>query len=242
MIDNVRIKKFLFDQTFDIVNVITPNKFSFRELQKILVKSNVKRNQFFYKQVSEKNFIVTEKYLKFDDDELNFDQFTYFMNKCYVDFLNGENVDVNNHQKLTISSDIESIITSIKLSSSDLKKRLNDILIDVIIPMKINNVPSYLFNEDFYASCAICIRKNKYFQVKYGNEQVCQRKNYAIRSEAMRNILYYLEFSQELFQQQCNKKVNNPLLQIIIDEKLKSKVINPTTYQRSWVILVESGR
>ena len=34
MIDNVRINKFLFDQTFDIVNVITPNKFSFRELQK----------------------------------------------------------------------------------------------------------------------------------------------------------------------------------------------------------------
>ena len=119
MIDNVKINKFLFDQTFDIVNVITPNKFSFRELQKILVKSNVKRNQFFYKQVSEKNFIVTEKYLKFDDDELNFDQFTYFMNKCYVDFFNGENVDVKNHQKLTISSDIESIITSIKLSSSD---------------------------------------------------------------------------------------------------------------------------
>ena len=32
MIDNVKINKFLFDQTFDIVNVITPNKFSFREL------------------------------------------------------------------------------------------------------------------------------------------------------------------------------------------------------------------
>ena len=79
----------------------------------------MKRNQFFYKQVSEKNFIVTEKYLKFDDCELSFDQFTYFMNKCYVDFLNGENVDVNNHQKLTISSNIESIITSIKVSSSD---------------------------------------------------------------------------------------------------------------------------
>ena len=91
------------------MNVITPNKFSFRELQKILVKSNVKRNQFFYKQVSEKNFIVTEKYLKLYDDELSFDQFTYFMNKCYVDLLNGENVDVNNYQKLTISSNIESI-------------------------------------------------------------------------------------------------------------------------------------
>ena len=98
MIDKVRINKFLFDQTFDIVNVITPNKITFKELQKILLKSNVKRNQFFYKQVSEKNFIVTEKYLNFDDDELNFDQFTYFMNKCYV----GENVDVNNHKKLTI--------------------------------------------------------------------------------------------------------------------------------------------
>ena len=97
------------------MNVITPNKFSFRELQKILVKSNVKRNQFFSKQVSEKNFIVTEKYLKFDDDELNFDQFNYFMNKCYVDPLNGD-VGVNNNQKLTISSDIERIITSIKLS------------------------------------------------------------------------------------------------------------------------------
>ena len=34
MIDNDKIDKFLFDQTFDIVNVITPNKFSFRELQK----------------------------------------------------------------------------------------------------------------------------------------------------------------------------------------------------------------
>ena len=78
------------------------------------------------------------------------------MNKCYV----GENVDVNNHQKLTISSDIESIITSIKLSSSDLKKRLNDILIDVIIPKKINNLPSYLFNEDFYAGCNIYHLKN----------------------------------------------------------------------------------
>ena len=121
MIDNVRIKKFLFDQTFDIVNVITPNKISFKELQKILLKSNVKRNQFFFKQVSSKNFIVTEKYLKFDDDELNFDQFHYFMSKYYVDLLNGD-VDVNNHQKLTISSDIERIITSIKLSSSDLKK------------------------------------------------------------------------------------------------------------------------
>ena len=43
------------------------------------------------------------------------------MNKCYVDLLNGD-ADVNNHQKLTISSDIERIITSIKLSSSDLKK------------------------------------------------------------------------------------------------------------------------
>ena len=47
MIDNDKIDKFLFDQIFDIVNVITPNKFPFRELQKILVKSNVKRNQFF---------------------------------------------------------------------------------------------------------------------------------------------------------------------------------------------------
>ena len=61
----------------------------------------MKRNQFFYKQVSEKNFIVTEKYLKFDDDELNFDQFNYFMNKCYVDLLNGD-VDVNNHQKIVV--------------------------------------------------------------------------------------------------------------------------------------------
>ena len=94
MIDNIRIKKFLFDQTFDIVNVITPNKISFKELQKILLKSNVKRNQFFFKQVSSKNFIVTEKYLKFDDCELNFDQFHYFMNKCYVDLLNGD-ADVN---------------------------------------------------------------------------------------------------------------------------------------------------
>ena len=34
MIDNVKIDKFIFDQTFDIVNVITPNQFSFRELQK----------------------------------------------------------------------------------------------------------------------------------------------------------------------------------------------------------------
>ena len=101
MIDKVRINTFLFDQTFDIVNVITPNKFWFREFQKKLVKSNVKRNQFFYKQVSENNFIVTEKYLKFDDCELNFDQFHYFMNKCYVDLLNGD-VDVNNHQKIVV--------------------------------------------------------------------------------------------------------------------------------------------
>ena len=43
------------------------------------------------------------------------------MNKCYVDLLNGD-VDVNNHHSLTISSDIERIITSIKLSSSDFKK------------------------------------------------------------------------------------------------------------------------
>ena len=50
MIDKVRINKFLFDQTFDIVNVITPIKYSFRELQKIFVKVNVKRYQFFYKR------------------------------------------------------------------------------------------------------------------------------------------------------------------------------------------------
>ena len=47
MIDNVRIKKFLFDQTFDIVNVITPNKISFKELQKILLKSMWKEINFF---------------------------------------------------------------------------------------------------------------------------------------------------------------------------------------------------
>ena len=70
----------------------------------------------------------------------------------------------------------------------------------------------------------IFIRRNKYFQVQYGNEQVSQRKNYGTRSEAMKIILYYLEFSQELFQQQCNKKVNNLLLQITIDEKLKSNI------------------
>ena len=50
MIDNVKIDKFIFDQTFDIVNVITPIKYSFRELQKIFVKVNVKRYQFFYKR------------------------------------------------------------------------------------------------------------------------------------------------------------------------------------------------
>ena len=70
----------------------------------------------------------------------------------------------------------------------------------------------------------IFIRRNKYFQVQYDNEQVSQRKNYGTRSEAMKIILYYLEFSQELFQQQCNKKVNNILLQITIDEKLKSNI------------------
>ena len=70
----------------------------------------------------------------------------------------------------------------------------------------------------------IFIRRNKYFQVQYDNEQVSQRKNYDTRSEAMKIILYYLEFSQELFQQQCNKKVNNLLLQITIDEKLKSNI------------------
>ena len=76
-----------------------------------------------------------------------------------------------------------------------------------------------------------------YFQVQYGNEQVRQHKNYGTRSEAMKNILYYLEFSRELFQQQCNKKVN------CYNEAFRmSKVINPTTYQRSWVILVDSGR
>ena len=40
----------------------------------------------------------------------------------------------------------------------------------------------------------------------------------------MRNILYYLEFIQELFQPPCNNHVNNLLQQIIIDEKLKSNI------------------
>ena len=40
----------------------------------------------------------------------------------------------------------------------------------------------------------------------------------------MRNILYCLEFRQELFQPQFNNKVNNLLQQIIIDENLKSNI------------------
>ena len=102
-------------------------------------------------------------------------------------------------------------------------KRLNDILIDVIIPKKIDNLPSYLFNEDFYTGCSVTFQKNK-FKVMYGNrKQVERSKNYDTISEAMKNILYYLEFRQELFQPPYSK-VNNLLQQIIIDENLKSNI------------------
>ena len=76
---------------------------------------------------------------------------------------------------------------------------MNDILIDVIIPKKINNLPSYLFNEDFYAGCAIFIRRNKYFQVQYGNEQVSQRKNYGTRFEAMKLYCIILNLVKNCF-------------------------------------------
>ena len=62
----------------------------------------------------------------------------------------------------------------------------------------------------------------------------------------MKIILYYLEFSQELFQQQCNKKVNNLLLQITIDEKLKSNIDShrllfvAKDYSPSYYIVVET--